>query len=126
MFLTPSLRSLSYSPALRSFDRSFERFIGDTVQPSVRTSQRFTEDETSWTLSLDLPGLSREQLTITIEDSVLRIASTDDAARKVKLAYEFPLAIDTQASSAKLEHGVLTLVVGKTVPQKTSTTLSIA
>ena len=60
-----------------------------------------------------------------IEDSVLRIASTDDAARKVKLAYEFPLAIDTQASSAKLEHGVLTLVIGKTVPQKTSTTLSI-
>ncbi|KAF1022052.1 MAG: hypothetical protein GAK30_01393 [Paracidovorax wautersii] len=126
MFLTPTLRTLSYSPALRSFDRSFERFIGGTVHAAGRpASARFNEDEATWTLSVDLPGLAKEQLAIDIEGAVLRIASTEEAPRKVKLAYEFPQAIDAAASSARLEHGVLTLKLAKKAPQSTATSLQI-
>ena len=77
------------------------------------------------TLQLDVPGLAREQLDIGIEGDVVRVSSKDDAPRKVKAAWRFPLEIDTANSSAKLENGVLTLTLGKKVPVSNVTHLDI-
>ncbi|WP_237288527.1 Hsp20 family protein [Variovorax sp. PAMC 28711] len=76
-------------------------------------------------LSLDVPGLSREDLTIGIEGAVVRIESKADAKRAVRAAYEFPLAIDTSVSEARLENGVLTLKLGKLLPVSNVTQLPI-
>lgn len=127
MFFAPVIRQANYSPALRSLDRSFERFFNDVayVRQSGTKGHSLSQDDSSWTLSVDLPGVAKDQLNIGIEGAVVRIESTEAASRKVKAAYELPLEIDAAASTATLENGVLTLKLGKKLPQSNVTTLSI-
>ncbi|MEO6015985.1 MAG: Hsp20/alpha crystallin family protein [Polaromonas sp.] len=129
MFFTPVVRHRAASPAFRSFDRSFERFVNDALlngtHRNAKTDVQLTQDDKAWTLTLDVPGLAREQLSIGIEGSVVRIDSKTDAPRQFKAAYELPQNIDTAASAAKLENGVLTLTLGKKVPVSNVTQLDI-
>ena len=129
MFFAPVIRHTSYSPSLRSLDRSFERFFNDVaVAPTRQTGTKghsFVQDEQSWTLSVDLPGVAKEQLTIGIEGAVVRINSVADAPRKVQAAYELPQDVDSANSSATLENGVLTLKLAKKVPVSNVANLSI-
>jgi HSP20 family protein len=120
--------SLANRPA-RTFHRHYapivsngalEKFLNDTfssISDAGAAKAASVEDlEKAYTLQLDVPGLAREQLDISIEGDVVRVASKEDAPRKVKAAWRFPLEIDTANSSAKLENGVLTLTLGKKVP----------
>jgi len=124
MFFAPTVRTRSYSP--RAFDRSFERFFNDAFAyaPAAR-SLKLEQDDKSWTLSLDVPGLSREDLSIGIEGAVVRIESKAEAKRQYKASYELPLEIDAATSEAKLENGVLTLKLGKKVPVSNVAQLAI-
>jgi HSP20 family molecular chaperone IbpA len=96
-------------------DRSFERFVNDAFPSGPQRNLSVEQDDKAWTLSLDVPGLSRDDITIGIEGPVVRIETKADAKRPLKVAYELPLAIDAAASEAKLENGVLTLKLGKLV-----------
>ena len=112
MFFTPTHRA-HFAP--RTHDRAFERFVNEAFA-GARRSPLVEQDDKSWTLSLDVPGLSREDLSATIEGAVVRIESKAEAKRQIKLAYELPQAIDLVTSEARLENGVLTLKLGKLVP----------
>ena len=114
MFFAPALRTRSYAPAARAFDRSFERFLSEAFVGS--SSLKVTQDDKAWTVTLDLPGIAREQLSIDIEGAVVRIETAKEASRQFKAAYELPEEIDAETTSAKLENGVLTLTLGKKVP----------
>jgi len=122
MFFAPAIRTTRYVP--RTVDRSFERFVNSAFTAAQRSLQ-IEQDDKSWTLSLDVPGLSREDLTVGIEGAVVRIESKAEAKRAFKAAYELPQDIDAGASEAKLENGVLTLKLGKLVPVDNVTQLSI-
>ena len=110
MFFAPTVRATRFVP--RSFDRNFERFVSDAFFTPARAPQ-VEQDDTCWTLSLDVPGLAREDLSIGIEGAVVRIESKAEAKRQVKAVYELPQPIDAAASHATLENGVLTLTLGK-------------
>jgi len=114
MFFAPAVRTARFVP--RALDRSFERFVNDTFQSGPQRSLNVEQDDTTWTLSLDVPGLSRDDLSIGIEGAVVRIDTKAEAKRAFKAAYELPQAIDVAASEAKLENGVLTLKLGKVAP----------
>ena len=112
-FTTPSaLGRQIYAPATRSLERFFNQAQASGGQHSVVT----TQDETSYTLSLDLPGIAKEQLSIGIEGNLVRLASKQGAPRAYKAAYELPQEIDVASSEARLENGVLTLKLVKAVP----------
>ena len=121
MFFAPTVRTRSYSP--RAFDRSFERFFNDAVV--AQRGLQFEQDEKTWTLTLDVPGLSREDLSIGIEGAVVRIESKAEAKRQFKAAYELPLEVDAATSEAKLENGVLTLKLAKQLPVSNVAQLAI-
>jgi HSP20 family protein len=104
-----TLRRHVYSPA----GRSLERFLDDAMLATRQKAGSFAQDDTSFTLTFDVPGIAREQLSIGIEGSVVRIESKEGAARQYKAAYELPQDIDPATSEAKLEHGVLTLKLAK-------------
>ena len=123
MFFAPAVRTARFVP--RSLDRSFERFVNDALVSGPQRSLNVEQDDTSWTLTLDVPGLSREDLSIAVEGAVVRIESKPEAARQVRAAYELPLEIDTAASQVKLENGVLTLRLGKLVPVSRKVELQI-
>ena len=116
MFFATTAPALSrrqlYSPA----GRSLERFLDEAVVATRQKSTAIEQDETSFTLSFDVPGIAREQLSIGIEGSIVRIETKEGATRQYESAYELPQDIDVSASVAKLEHGVLTLKLVKVVP----------
>jgi HSP20 family molecular chaperone IbpA len=122
MFFAPTLRTARFAP--RAYDQAFERFASEAFA-GARRSPLVEQDDTSWTLSLDVPGLAREDLVINIEGAVVRIDSKAEAKRQFKAAYELPLDIDVTASDAKLENGVLTLKLGKRVPVSQAAQLQI-
>ena len=116
MFFATTAPALSrrhvYSPA----GRSLERFLDEAVVATRQKSAAIAQDETSFTLSFDVPGIARDQLSIGIEGSIVRIETKEGATRQYKSAYELPQDIDVSASVAKLENGVLTLKLVKVVP----------
>jgi HSP20 family protein len=116
MFFAPVVRTRAHSPAFRSFDRSFERFVNDAFFSNAASGFDVEQDDKAWNVTLDLPGVARDDLSITIEGSVVRIETKAEAKRQFKAAYELPQDIDAGASGAKLENGVLTLTLAKQVP----------
>lgn len=110
-----------YAPATRSL----ERFLNQAQLSGGQHSVVTTQDETSYTLTLDLPGIAKEQLSIGIEGNLLRLASKQGAPRAYKAAYELPQDIDVASSEARLENGVLTLKLAKAVPASRVAELTI-
>jgi len=126
MFFAPVVRTRSVAPAFRSFDRSFERFVNDAFfTNSPRTGFDMKEDDKAWTVTLDVPGIAREDLAINVEGPVVRIETRAEAARQYKAAYELPQDIDVDATSAKLENGVLTLALAKKAPVSNARQITI-
>jgi HSP20 family protein len=126
MFFTPVHTHVLRNPtAFRKIDSSFERFVSDAVRANSPRNLNVEQDEQAWTLSLDVPGLAREDLTIGIEANVVRIDSKADAKRSFKAAYELPQDIEAAGSDARLENGVLTLKLLKKAPVVTVTQLTI-
>jgi HSP20 family protein len=116
MFFAPVVRTRATSPAFRSFDRHFERFVNDAFFSNLPAGFDVKEDEKAWTVTFDMPGVAREDLSINIEGSIVRIDTGAQAKRQFKAAYELPQDIDADASAAKLENGVLSLTLAKKVP----------
>ena len=125
MFFAPVVRTRAVSPAFRSFDRSFERFVNEAFfTPAARTFD-VTQDDKAWTVTLDLPGVAREDLSINIEGTVVRIDTKAEAKRQFKAAYELPQDIDAEASGAKLENGVLSLTLAKKQPVSNARSIEV-
>jgi HSP20 family protein len=129
MLFAPSLlgRSNRYACDPASFlnGRSFDSLLDSIASPAA-SEVRVEKAEGSVTLSIDVPGLAKDQLTIAIEGDVVRIDSKADAPRSFKAAYQLADEIDAATSEAKLENGVLTLKLGKVVPVKRETVLTIS
>jgi HSP20 family protein len=125
----PASRFQRHSPALIN-NGALDKFLDDTLGSlsGARGSHAATveDGDTAYSLQLDVPGLAKEQLDIGIEGDVVRISSKAEAPRSVKTAYRFPLEIDTAASAAKLENGVLTLTLAKKIPVSNVTPLAIS
>jgi HSP20 family protein len=117
MFFAPSVfhsvHPFSHSDHQANFSSSMARDV------------RVESDDTSITLSQDVPGLSKEQLVIGIEGRILRIRAKDDAPRSFSTTYKLGSPVDTSKSEAKLENGVLTLKLTKISPESRETVLTI-
>jgi HSP20 family protein len=130
MFFSPARANRSamnvygFAPSAWSRSDTLDRLFSDANEGGQARSQ-VESDDTSITLSLDVPGLAKEQLTIGIEGRIVRISSKDDAPRHFKAAYKLGSDIDAAKSEAKLENGVLTLKFAKTAPESRETLLTI-
>lgn len=119
---TPSeTRRSGYGPALRSLDR----FLDEALTAAKSVGAQLKEDDKSWMLSIDVPGVSREQLAIAIEGQTVKVETVEGAPRQYRKVYEFAQEVDAGASSARLELGVLTLTLAKRLPESKAVTLSI-
>ena len=122
MFFTPVAPAVSRRTA---YAPSLERFLDDTLLAARQKGYSVEQDDKTVTMSFDMPGVAKEQLSIGIEGNVVRIESLEGAPRRYKAAYELPQDIDVSASDAKLENGVLTLKLTKKVPVSNVTQLNI-
>ena len=117
----PVARRSVYAPALRSLDR----FLDDALTVARTAAANIAEDDKAWTLSVDVPGVSREQLTLAIDGPTVKLETVEGAPRQYRKVYEFAQDVDAAASSARLENGVLTLTLAKRVPEDKATVLEI-
>ena len=111
----------------RVSDEALQRFLHTAVQNAAPENNVHVskDDNGVVTLQLDVPGLSREQLQMRIEGKQVHLASVEGAPRNVRRSWELADEIDTSASTAKLENGVLTLTLSKLAPVDKSVQLSI-
>lgn len=105
--------------------RSLERWLDATQSVNHPTPCSVSQDDSSYTLTLDVPGVARDQLSIGIEGNVVRIESQPGAPRQYQQVCELPQDIDVASSDAKLENGVLTLKLVKLVSVSKATKLTV-
>ncbi len=126
MFITSAAHPQLQRQAYANAGRTLERFLSDALTTSRKQAVAYEQDETSFTFSMDMPGIAKEQLSVQIEGAVVRVSSKEGSPRSYRAAYELPQDIDPALSQAKLENGVLTLKLAKKLPVSNSTELSIA
>lgn len=123
MFLaTPIIRNVVRTDA--ALQRFMQAATNAAAQP-VNADFTFSSTEEATTLSIDVPGLRRDQLQLRIEDNMVHLNSVEDAPRQVRRSWELPHEIDAAGSSAKLDLGVLTLTLQRVKPVDKKVTLDI-
>lgn len=129
MFYTPARRQ-AYVSQPRSVDQALERFLANAFTQGSRQSTAqapsVRQEENAVVLTLDVPGLSREQIAISIDANIVKLDSVAEAPRKLKLAYELAHEIDADTSEAKLENGVLTLKLARKAIENKARSLNIS
>lgn len=143
MFVIPVTRRTALNPQLtravdRFFDETLDRVLGrpaDEAEPRRAPALDITETDTTYLAVVDLPGVAKEDLKVSIEGKRVAIEATVKAAKEQKdekdsqrvlyrerseVAYArkftLPGDVDQAASSAKLEDGVLKLTLVKKTP----------
>lgn len=144
MFVLPLSRSAARASFSRAADDSFDRFFSNAVAAASSRSPALdvSETDTAYTVSFDVPGVSREQLKVSVEGRKVSVETVDAAkpANPIEAAPDAPKAdaprslyrerstaryartvslpaeVDQSASQAKFENGVLTLTLAKKVP----------
>jgi HSP20 family protein len=134
MFLVPVSRSAAPSDWSRLFD-DIDRFFGGSLPSAAAAGTTaspaldVTESATAWTVRMDLPGVAKEDVKIAIDGNQVsvqahvrqeserreseRIVYRERSSASYARRFTLPAEVDQAQSSAKLEHGVLTLTLGK-------------
>ena len=135
MFVLPLASVSRRAASQRTFDRLLDDSL-DTLTPALDV----TESDTAYTLQLDVPGVTREQLEVTIEGRRVSVATAKPATDAVesksqRVLYRertapryartvsLPAEVDSATSQARVDNGVLTLTLAKKVvtgPRKIS------
>ena len=139
MFVLPlshvmSRRVAGHHAIDRLFDESLDRSFGASRAPaSSRTpAMDVSETDAAYTVKLDVPGASKEQLKVTVEGRRVsvetgesssangtegeRVLYRERAIARYARTVSLPAEVDQAASQAKFENGVLTLTLAKRVP----------
>jgi HSP20 family protein len=154
MFVMPLSRPLSHRALMPGLGRSLERLLDESRERTpgfVRDdaaarmpAMDVTESDTHYTIVLDVPGVAREQLKVSVDGRRVSAetvpatpadplatdatAATADAKGATRVLYRersavryartvsLPTEVDQATSQAKLDNGVLTLTLAKKVP----------
>jgi HSP20 family protein len=132
MFLVPMTRNASQ--LARSFERLFDDGLDRFFAPAAEGGSRspaldVSESERAYTVKLDLPGVTKDEVNISIDGRRVSVEaqSSKESEQKegdrvvyrersaTRYARGFTLAsdVDQAESAAKLENGVLTLTLVK-------------
>lgn len=142
-----SLLSPDVAPTLRGLQREVDRTVA-TLFPSPMTAAAgagatteaaadwlpatdIVEDASSWTLTLDVPGVAADALEVVVEARVLTVRGARPAVMvadgaqlgarerrtgRFERRFRLPPSADAEQLSAQLADGVLTLRIGKVAP----------
>ena len=93
-------------------DSIFNEFFADSFQHGYLNEKVETkEDEVH--LSVDIPGVSKEDVKLSVEDGVLYLKAQRSKDFTYKSSWKLNRVLDTDNISADLENGVLSLVISK-------------
>src|SRR4051812_40759625 len=129
MFVVPlshTRRAASQHRAIdRLFDESFDRLFGGASTGSRTPAMDVVETDAAYHVVLDVPGVAKDQLKVSVEGRRVSIETSEAAAADAKTGertlyrersvpryartVSLPAEVDQTASQARFENGVLTL-----------------
>ena len=128
-----------FLPALHSILDDFDSFYNEENSISKYSDYKLEENDNSYTIEMDMPGVKKEDLDIGIKENMLSIyaerkkvmKSDDGDKEEVVSKYEqsFNISvkgIDIENISANFENGVLTLTLPKKEEVKYEKRIEIA
>ena len=113
------------------WSKVFDRFFDDILTPELRSGAQelptrsvLTENENGYVLSIDLPGVSKDNVKMEIVDGVLTLSAErksrfegenekSSSFIKYERAFRLPTEVDGENIEAHLDHGVLELFLPK-------------
>lgn len=135
MFLVPFTRNASeFSRGLeRLFDEPFERWLAPALPAEGEGARRpaldLTESDRAYTVRLDLPGVAKEDVKVSVEGSRVtvqaetrkdqekkegdRVVYRERSVSSFARSFTLPGEVDSAEAGAKLADGVLTLTLPK-------------
>jgi len=126
----PAVAYLNREP----FARLFENFLNEAAQGEEVSNRNWVppvdiqETEEGYRLQAELPGLTKEDIDITLENNVLRLSGERKFERDVKKesfhrvertygtfsrAFSLPQQVNAEGVQAGFENGVLTILIPK-------------
>jgi HSP20 family protein len=146
MFVLPLART-THRAAAPQFSRFIDRLLDESLervpsQPASRTpALDVSETDAGYSVAFEVPGVTREQLKVTVEGRRVSVETVDLATPATEVATDqpkvdaaprvlyrerstaryartvsLPAEVDQATSTAKFENGVLTLTLAKKVP----------
>ena len=128
-----------FLPALHSILDDFDSFYNEENSISKYSDYKLEENDNSYTIEMDMPGVKKEDLDIGIKENMLSIyaerkkvmKSDDGDKEEVVSKYEQSFnisdkSIDVDNISANFENGVLTLTLPKKEEVKYEKRIEIA
>lgn len=139
MFVVPMTRHANHfnrSMSRLLDEQFFDRLASPACRNDAATAARspaldVTETEASYNVRLDMPGVAKDEVKITIEGKLVTVSATaadtvpqdkNDTERLIyserpatsyARSFKLPAELNEAESSARMEHGVLTLTLAK-------------
>jgi HSP20 family protein len=124
--------------AFPAFGRFFDDWLGQADWPArgnaaLRPAMDVEEDENFFRVRTELPGIPKDDVTITLEDGVLSITGEKRSDRETKeknyhlversfgafhRSLSLPAGVDAEKADATFENGVLTIAIPKSEAAK--------
>lgn len=145
MFLIPASRHVARNGRALYVNSAFDRLFDDALanvfgsrglDDASATTPRapsldVTESERAYTVTVDLPGVAKEDVKVSIDGRNVTLEAQTQATQEKKdgervihrersiasssRSFSLPVEVDQSASQAKLDNGVLTLTLAKKV-----------
>ena len=93
-----------------------------------RPNWNVTTTEKGWNVEIEMPGLTKEDISIEVNNNSILISELKDEDSKTRyesLRYTLPKTADKENISAKMENGILNLSVLKTEIENDTRTIDI-
>jgi HSP20 family protein len=112
-------------PLEREVNQAFEHFFGGNGHAAMHAPASLWEEEGSWCVEVDLPGVVQDDLDITLEKNTLRITAERKGPTDRKYWHQersfgrferiitLPETVDPDGIEAQLQGGVLKLTLAK-------------
>ncbi|KAF0093495.1 MAG: molecular chaperone [Puniceicoccaceae bacterium 5H] len=105
----------------RFFDEAFNSFYrGGNYSLEQRPAADWLEDEQAYTLQVELPGLDKDAVNVSIEKDVLTVEAKQEEAKEngqrrfhFRRSFYLPDTVNREAIGASMENGVLSLSLPK-------------
>lgn len=146
MFITPITHRHARNGHAAQLSRAFDRLFDESVERACATPAAVSrlpatdvrETELAYTVQIDLPGAAKEDVKVTIDGKRVsveaaareeiraeaeRVLVRERSAVAYARSFALPVELDEGASQAKLDNGVLTLVLAKKVKPASQLTI---
>jgi HSP20 family molecular chaperone IbpA len=133
------LRTAACTPGATDVDRAFAQIFGRDLfanEPNTAYAVDIREDQSHVYIDAELPGFTKDQVEVTVEDHTLTISASRETATETpagdksiddkttflrrertvsryQRSFSLPPTIDDTTVAAKLDHGILTVTLNK-------------